>query len=96
MNEQMHTWKLTPTNTPSALWHLSSVRTPIRVRAAGPFEARELAARRFAQWSTRAPAQTAPAKNSSASPWFDPDLVHCTEALDERLAAIDEPCVLPD
>ena len=91
MNEHMHTWKLTPTNTPSALWHLSSSRAPIRVRAAGPFEARELAARRFAQWNA-----CTPPKNGSASPWFDPDLVHCTEALDERLPSIDEPCVLPD
>jgi hypothetical protein len=91
MNEHMHTWKLTPTNTPSALWYLSSLRAPIRVRAAGPFEARELAAQRFAQWNVRTPA-----KIGSASPWFDPDLVHCTEALDERLVSIDEPCVLPD
>jgi hypothetical protein len=96
MNQMMHTWKLTPTSTPSALWHLSSARTPIHVRAAGPFEARELAAQRFAQWSARSSAQNAAANNTAASPWFDPDLVHCTEALDERLASIDQPCVLPD
>jgi hypothetical protein len=96
MNQMMHTWKLTPTNTPSALWYLSSARAPIHGRAAGPFEARELAARQFAQWSARAPAQDAAEKDTAASPWFDPDLVHCTEAVDERLAASDEPCVLPE
>jgi len=96
MNQMIHTWKLTPTNTPSALWYLSSTRAPIHVRAAGPFEARELAARRFAQWSARPSARDAAAKEPAASPWFDPDLVHCTEALDERLASIDEPCVVPD
>jgi len=96
MDQTMHTWKLTPTNTPSALWHLSSARAPIHVRAAGPIEARELAARRFAQWTARAAAQDSPARGTAASPWFDPDLVHCTEAVDERLASIDEPCVLPD
>ena len=38
-----------------------------------------------AQWTARAPAQDSPAKGTAASPWFDPDLVHCTEAVDERL-----------
>ena len=91
MNTPLHTWKLTPTNTPSALWYLSRVRTTVHVRAAGPFEARELAARQFAQWHVAASPEDA-----SPSPWFDPDLVHCVEAVDERLAAISEPCVLPD
>lgn len=91
MNQPMHTWKLTPTSTPSASWHLSSARATIHVRAAGPFEARELAARRFAQWQGRGPA-----KEGLASPWLDPDLVYCTEASDERLASISEPGVLPE
>jgi hypothetical protein len=90
MLHPLHTWKLTPTNIPSALWHLSSMRAEILVRAAGPLEARELAAARFRQWQR----QTSPA--ASASPWLDPDLVYCTEAHDERLAQITEPCVVPE
>jgi hypothetical protein len=90
MSHPLHTWKLTPTTIPSALWYLSSMRTQVLVRAAGPLEARELAAARFRQWQP----QASPAV--SASPWLDPDLVCCTEAHDERLAQIAEPCVVPE
>jgi len=86
----LHTWKLTPTSIPSALWYLSKARTPIHVRAIGPLEARELAAMQLRQWTMPATAA------ASASPWLDPDLVYCTEAHDERLAKIDEPCVVRD
>ena len=91
MTQPLHTWKLTPTSTPSALWHLSTLRSPIHVRAAGPLEARELAAQRFCQW-TRTPS----GKDRAGSPWLDPDLVYCTEDQDERLAALGEPCSVPD
>jgi hypothetical protein len=89
MNQPLHTWKLIPTGIPSALWYLSSARTPIRVRAAGPFEARELAAQRFGQ--------PEPAHQlASESPWLDPDLVHCFEDHDERLASLPEPGIVTE
>jgi len=89
MNEHLHTWKLTPTAIPSALWYLSTVRSPVRVRAPGPLEARELAAQRFCRrQSTRVPA--------SGSPWLDPDLVICIEDHDERLAVVREPGIVSD
>ena len=89
MDEHLHTWKLTPTATPSALWYLSTARSPVRVRAAGPFEARELAAQRFCRMqSTRVPA--------SGSPWLDPDLVICIEEHDEHLDEVAEPGIVSD
>jgi hypothetical protein len=89
MNAHLHTWKLTPTATPSALWYLSSVRSPVRVRAPGPFEARELATQRFCRMeSTRPPV--------ASSPWLDPDLVICIEDHDERLAELAEPGIVSD
>jgi hypothetical protein len=83
----LHTWKLTPTTTPSALWYLSAARSPVRVRAAGPLEARELATRIFCKRDSTP---------TSSSPWLDPDLVHCAEEHDERLNTITEPGIVPD
>jgi hypothetical protein len=70
---------------------LSSTRAQVCVRAAGPLEARELAAQRFSHWQPRS--STA---DAFGSPWLDPDLVHCTETQDERLSLIDQPCVVSD
>jgi len=83
----LHTWKLTPTATPSGLWYLSAARSPVRVRATGPLEARELATRQFCNRERT---------SASSSPWLDPDLVHCAEDYDERLAAITEPGIVPE
>jgi hypothetical protein len=87
MLRPLHTWQLTPTSTPSALWYLSTARTAVCVRAAGPLEARELAAVRFGQ-GMRAPG------TSWASPWLDPDLVHCAKADDQEPTLVDEPCIV--
>ena len=90
MTQQLHTWKLTPTELPSALWYLTSLKAEIRVRAAGPLEARELAAHELVRWQARA------VPDRPVSPWLDPDLVACTELKDDRFALFDEPCVLFD
>jgi hypothetical protein len=68
--EKMFIWKLTPVSTDDAMWHASSHRGPLIVRAPDEESARAAAQRRFGV-ATRFP----PGTGVAAAPWKRPSLV---------------------
>ena len=91
MDATLKTWKLIPSDTPSALWSLSTFTIVAYVRAQGPFEARLLAAERFRKFDALPLDGKEP-----RSPCLDPDLVYCVEVTDEGLRMPQWPCVLTE
>jgi hypothetical protein len=89
MDSCLRTWKLIATDTPSSLWSLSNFDSAAYVRAESPTEARLLAAQRFRKYATEESDS-----HQFVSPCLDPDLVHCIEAVDKRIASLPMPCVL--
>jgi len=91
MDSSLRTWQLIPTGIPSALWSLSTLVNFAYIRAAGPTEARVLAAQHFQKF-----AAAASDPEQLLSPYLDPDLVACLEIMDGRFCTFDRPSVLTE